>query len=392
MTSLLTLVVLVLAAFLGAFVFRHVRSDNALLNSVSYTGLFYIILGFVLGPYAADIINQDIIRELNIIYSLVLGWAGFLIGLQTNVKRIQRFPRKFYVYSISNFSIVIIVSFVIFIFMSHYFGWEYGVFSLLVLSISGAVTSPILFGVFARDYKVIPESSYLFQFSSAFDNILGVILFGVILAAGNINFNHISSGYGLFYSLAVSVIAIVIYYFLSKEFKKEDEKLLLLIGLLLIVTGAAFHFKQSIIFISFIFGFGLANSRVKTRGLLREINQIEKPMYVLLLIFVGVNLTYDSSIYFLIFIFFFFIHLVSKLLSGFLTLHTLPEKLRLGPFMGMGNLGMGGLSLAMILDFYLIKQSLAANIFLFAVTITLIIQDAMSWYYLRKVLVKDKKN
>lgn len=391
MTSLLTILILVSLSFLGSYIFNKLKSDNAFINSAAYTGIFYIIIGVILGPHAADIINQPIMKELSILYSLVLGWAGFLIGLQTNLKGLRRFPRKFYLYSTSNILVVILVSLLLFFVLTNYFKWNYGIFSLLVLTISGAVTSPILFGHFVRDYRVIPESSYLLQFNSAFDNIIGVILFGIVLASGNIGFNAGQAGIELLFSLGISILAIVMYYYLSKEFKNEDEKFLLLIGLLLVVDGAALYFNQSVIFMSYIFGFGLANTHIKTRGLLRDINQIEKPMYILLLIFVGANLTYSSPMYFAVFLLFFFIHLAGKLFSGWLTNHFLPKKLQLGPLMGMSNLGLGGLSLAMILDFHLLKQSAETGIFLFAIVLTLFIQDTMSWYYLRTVLVKNPR-
>jgi len=391
MTSLLTILVLVALSFLGSYIFNKLKSDNVFINSIAYTGLFYIFIGIVLGPFAAYIVNQKIMKEVSILYSLVLGWAGFLIGLQTNLKGLRRFPRKYYIYSASSILIVIFVSLSLFLAVNSCFKWNYGLLSLLVLTISGAVTSPILFGHFVRDYRVIPESSYLLQFNSAFDNIVGILLFGLILAAGNIVDGAVNAGIELLYSLGISAAAIVIYYYLSKEFKQSDEKFLLLIGLLLIVDGVALYFEQSIIFMSYVFGFGLANTHIKTRGLLKEINQVEKPMYVLLLIFAGANLTYGSSMYFAVFLLFFTVHLISKLLSGVLTNYFLPDKLRLGPFMGMGNLGLGGLSIAMILDFYLKKQSADAGIFLFAIILTLVLQDSMSWFYLRRVLVINPK-
>jgi len=335
MTSLLTILILVSLSFLGSYIFSKLKSDNAFINSAAYTGIFYILMGVILGPHAADIINQLIMNELSILYSLVLGWAGFLIGLQTNLKGLRRFSRQFYLYSASNILVVILVTFFLFIAVNNYFNWNYGILSLFILTISGAVTSPILFGYFVRDYRVFPESSYLLQFNSAFDNIIGVILFGIILAAGNIVSNAGQAGIELLFAFGISIIAIAVYYYLSKEFKNEEEKFLLLIGLLLIVDGAALYFNQSVIFMSYIFGFGLANAHIKTRGLLRDINQLEKPMYILLLIFVGANLTYSSPMYFAVFLFFFLIHLAGKLFSGWLTNHALPEKLRLGPLMGI---------------------------------------------------------
>jgi len=390
MTSLLTLVFLALIAFLGAAVFKKLKTENALVNSLIYSGLLYFFLGFLLGPYVFDIINKKIINELNIIYALVLGWAGFMVGLQTNIRFMKRFPLKYYGYSVAHFSMVMLISFVLFYSVVRFFLWDISFLNLWVLSLMGAVTSPILFALVVRDHKVISKFSHLLQFNAAFDNLLGVIIFGIVIAMENVHFPQWRGGYEWLFSAAVATLAVFIFTFLYKQLKSGEERYLLLIGLLLIVDGAAIQFNQSLIFMSFIFGFGLANSGLNTRSLFLDIQKIEKPLYVLLLVFVGVNLTFPSSFFLTLLLLFFFIHLFSKMVSGSFSNLFLPAERKLPLHIGIGNLGLGGLSLAMVLDYYLANQTALANNFLFALTITLIIQDALAWLYLRKVIVRNE--
>lgn len=391
MTSLLTLVVLVLIAFLGSYFFKKYKPSNPFVNSLAYTGSLYFLLGILFGPRVLDVINQTIIKDINVLYALVLGWVGFLVGLQTNVKRMIRFPARYYLFSSANFFIVILFTFSLFYACLSFTAQTPGLVSLLVLSVAGSVTSPIMFGIVARDYKVVPEISHILQFNSAFDNLLGIFLFGIAIALSTIITKDSIAGYGLLLSLIIPLLAVAIYYFLDEELKTSEEKFLLLLGLLFIVDGVALYFSQSLIFISFVFGAGLANSPVKTRSMLQDVARLEKPMYILLLVFVGVNLNYSSVFYLLVFSFFFLIHLGSKMLSGYLTQFIVPEKYRLGNWTGLANLGLGGLPLAMILDFYLIKNKPEALVFLFAITLTLIIQDAISWFYLKKTITKSPR-
>ena len=391
MTPLLTLVLLVVIAFLGALVFKKYKLDNPIINSLAYTGSLYFVLGYILGPAVLDFINQKIIKELSVLYALVLGWAGFLIGLQANVKKMRRFPFKYYAYSLSNILIVLFISFGTLIVYSFYVGGGWGIVDLLVLSIAGMITSPIIFGIIFRDYRVVPEAMHILQFNSAFDNLVGVVAFGAVIAFASINTGLGTLGFALLFSVVIALIAVAIYYFLSPELESAEERFLLLLGLLFVVDGVALYFNQSLIFLSFLFGFGLANAPVKTRGLLQDITKLEKPMYVLLLIFVGVNLNFTNQSILPLLLLFFIIHLFSKIIAGYSSQFMLSQKYRFGTFNGMANIGLGGLSLAMILDFYLTTQSTEGQILLIAVTFTLVFQDAASWHYLRKTIVKKEK-
>jgi hypothetical protein len=248
-----------------------------------------------------------------------------------------------------------------------------------------------MFGIISRDYRVIPEASHILQFNSAFDNLLGVLFFGIIISAGTMAPATGAGLAGLLFSVTVPILAVILYTVLVVELSTPEERFLLLLGLLFLADGIALHFNQSLIFISFLFGFGLANSPVKTSEMLLDVAKLEKPMYVLLLVFVGTMLNYAADIYLLVFFLFFIIHLFSKLLSGYITQFIVPEKYRLGAWGGLANLGLGGLPLAIILDFYLIKNNEIVVIFLFAITITLVLQDAFSWFYLRKSITKERR-
>ena len=77
MTTLLSLVLLVLVAYLGSMLFHRFPINKGWLKSLTYTGNLYLILGYIIGPQILNLINQEIIGQLNVLYALVLGWAGF---------------------------------------------------------------------------------------------------------------------------------------------------------------------------------------------------------------------------------------------------------------------------------------------------------------------------
>ena len=110
MTSLLSIVLIVLLAFAGSVVFKKIRIRSTLFESIAYTGILYIVLGYLLSPNVFGVFNQNILNDLNILFALVLGWAGFLVGLQAKLTGMLRFPPMYFRYTITNTLLVFLLS------------------------------------------------------------------------------------------------------------------------------------------------------------------------------------------------------------------------------------------------------------------------------------------
>lgn len=391
MNILISLVLLVLIAYLGSVIFHRYPIKSNWLKSVIYSGNLYIILGFAIGPNILNLINNDIVNQLNVLYALVLGWAGFLIGLQTSIKSLKRFRRLYYYFATSNFIFAFSLSSILLILTFPLFQSEFQNIEIIVLATASAVTSPIMLGVILREHRVHGKFTHLLQFVSGFDNIIGVIILGIIMA-GVSNLTLFASTPIKIFIIIVPVIlggiASVLYYILSRELKGEQESFLLLISLLIFTIGIAIYLKQSILFTAFLFGAGLSNLPINTKKLYINIQQIEKPLYILLLIFVGVSINLISYQYIVLVILFLIIHLIVIFLSGYLANKITRKKLHLNNTIGLSNLGMGGLSLAIILDFHLTNPSDFSNLLLFILAISIIFNDLASYKYLEKMFSK----
>ena len=152
MNILLSLVFLVLIAYVGSIIFHRYPIKSNWLNSILYSGNLYIVMGFVIGPNVINLINGKIIDQLNVLYALVLGWAGFLIGLQTNFKNLKRFRRIYYYFATSNFFIAFSLSSILLILTFPLILEKLRNTEIIILATASAVTSPIMLGIFLRDH------------------------------------------------------------------------------------------------------------------------------------------------------------------------------------------------------------------------------------------------
>ena len=183
-------------------------------------------------------------------------------------------------------------------------------------------------------------------------------------------------------------MAAYLYYYLSKDFKSDQEYFFTCHWLTYLYCWDSLFAKAKPIIHRFCFGVGLSNLKINTKKLYLNIQQVEKPLYILLLIFVGANITIESKYYLIYLLIFLVIHLIVIVVSGFTANMLIQKKLHISGFIGLANLGMGGLSLAIILDFHLTNPSSFSNLLIFILAISLIVNDLISYKFLEKFLVK----
>jgi len=241
-----------------------------------------------------------------------------------------------------------------------------------------------------RDHRVHARLSHLLQFQAAFDNLLGVFMIGIIVLADAFfgrQSIQLMALHGIIV-LIVSIAAAWIYSTLMKDKVSAEENFLYIIGLLMFVVGSALYFGMSILLAALIFGMLTANISGNTRRLYQNIQQVEKPMYVLLLIYAGLNVHLDIN--YILLVAFFLLHIIAKLVAEYTANYSLGQEERHSGWLGFGNIGMGGLSLAIILDYNLIYGTQTPDGLLLIVITALFFQDGMALRYLEKRLIKVK--
>jgi Kef-type K+ transport system membrane component KefB len=387
MTPLLSLVILSVFAYLGSAILRKFRHSISWLENLNYSGSLFLILGILIGPSVLQILNTAIIHNLNVLVGLVLGWSGFLVGLQFKFSELKRFQSSYFFFSITNYLIMQVLLFAVIVATGSLLDHVFETTDLVILAIIGAVSSPIMIGLLKRKYKLRGQLVHLLQFSVAFDTIPAIILFGVLMILFNYNFQFSDVSIILILlSLTINIAAGYLFYLLTKELRNQQQYFLILLGLLILQVGIAITFNLSVLFSAFVFGTMLTNLPINTRKLYQSIADAERPLYFLMLIFIGARIN-EFSWLLIAFAFTFVLgRTLLKMTAVFITAKPFRDhELNIG-ISGLAHLGMGGISLAFALDYNLGNTTAFADHILFFVSASVIINEIITLLISNKVV------
>ena len=379
MTPFLGIIFLFILAYIGSFLYERYHLATGWTKVILYSGSLNLVIGYIIGPHFFGLLSDAIIGKLYVLVALVLGWAGFLIGLQAKAIELKRFQSTYYLYSGINFILTFVGLFIVIFFMDLIFKFNLDLPLIILLAILGSVSSPILVGLLKEKLKLRGPMIHLIQFSVALDNMAGVICFGLVMLFVNQFFYqdvHILAM--IFGSFLFSVFMSWLFYKISIMIDNLHQFFLVLIGFVLVIVGVALNLNQSVLLISFIFGVVLTNLPVDTRKLYQSIDNAEKPLYYLMMIFIGAILgNIDIDLLLIIFIMVIF-RLAIKYLAGNLARFPLQAIKNHHSRIGLPKIGMGGIALAMSLDFHLSLQNEFSQKILFIVSVMAIINVIIS--------------
>jgi hypothetical protein len=388
MTPLLSLILLVLLAYVGALFLHNTKTSSAVFKGITSSGIIYLLLGYLIGPHALKILDVQVLDRLSLILAFVLGWTGFIIGLQINAKQMLRFPLSYYWKTLLIFTLNIIFISIGLIIVKHFIYNALKLMEIIVLAIAGSIGSPLLIGLLKKDYKIRGKLIHFLQFNSAYDNMVSIVIIGIIIFFSN-EMKHeipvIIKKMAILFAGA-SIMAIL-FYLIAKSIKSVPQYFLLIIGFILILVGTAMHMGHSAIFSSFIFGMVLANLPINTWKLFQTISSTEKPIYLMLLIFVGANLSFSSPIIIVVILIFIVLRFVINYFSSWLIISRFMELKPYFKTIGYAGIGMGGLSLAFGLDFYMINNYGYGKEVLFVLSIAYIVNDTFSLKILENTII-----
>lgn len=385
MTPLLSLILLVLIAYIGAVFLHKIRTRSLILKSVTNSGIIYLLLGFLLGPNVLKILDISVLNDLSLVEAFVLGWAGFIIGLQINVKQMLRFPKNYYWKTLLIFAISFLLLTILIFTISIFIYKKLILSEIVVLAVAGAVSSPLLIGLLKKEYKLKGKLIHYLQFHSAFDNMIGIVIIGIMIFLSieiKKEFSLLLRNMMILFGGA-SVMA-VLFYFTAQHIKTIPQYFLLIIGFILILVGTAIHIGHSVIFISFIFGVVLANLSINTWKLYQTISSTEKPIYLIMLILIGARLPLSGTFIALLIILYIIIRFIINFGVTTLIISRFEEFKPHLNIIRYAVVGMGGLSLAFGLDYYLLNSYSLGSDVLFILAISYIVNDTFSLKLLEK--------
>lgn len=389
MTPLLSLIFLVLIAYVGALFLHNVKTSSSIFRGITNSGIIYLLLGYIIGPNVLKVLDLQVLNDLSLLIAFVLGWTGFIIGLQINAKQMRRFPISYYWKTLLIFTLNFVFMTLGLLIVKQFIYNRFTLTEIIVLSIAGSISSPLLIGLLKKDYKIRGKLIHFLQFHSAYDNMVSIVIIGIMIFLGNELKNEVPIIIkNMSILLAGATIMAIIFYYIAKDIKSVPQYFLLIIGFILMLVGTAMHMGQSVIFISFLFGMILANLPINTWKLFQTISNTEKPIYLLLLIFIGARLPQSTYMLLLIIIIYSFGRFIIKYISSWIIISKFRElKPNIG-IIGLSGIGMGGLSLAFGLDYYLLNNYSFGENVLLILAVAYILNDTFSLKLLEKKIQK----
>lgn len=294
MNALYAFGLLILIALLGAR-FITKRTSLTPVNYFFSSGFIYILLGLFLGRSGIDVLSADVLIGFIPLISLGLGWVGFLFGFQLERKYLGCFPGKFIGLSfLQSLFVFLLGGWVFSLVLKRFYPSEdiffiYGIAAAFGLLLS--LNSPTLLTMAS---KVVPERGnyyYLARFLVSVSGFWGIA--GLALLSSFWHFPFFDSkiflkggAFLLLFTLFPVLIGYLFHWMTGKK-TTEEEKLVYLLGLVFFVSGAAFYFNISPLYVGMVMGITYSNLTKIHEKLYPLLLSTEKPLYITFLILIG---------------------------------------------------------------------------------------------------------
>lgn len=321
---------------------------------VHLTGLEFLVLGLLLGPGFFNILNESTLRSLEPFSALALGWIGLLAGFQFEAVQIRRFPPAFFAAGLVESGVTTLVSFCCLYPVLPLFVQMPGAMHLvttLALSAAAGCTAQSVLGLMFLSYAGTGMSALrLLRYIGSLDGLLPMALLVLIFFTrpGPLSINPLDILVLL--AAALAVIFMVYMFFLTRR-RDTDELALVVIGMTVLTSGAASLIGFSPLLANFFIGICLVNLTREKEKIFQLLVSIEKPVYLVLLIFLGAgwhlpgfSMAVPAVVYWLV-------RMLGKITGGLAAAGSLPALRGYPRLLGLGLMEQGGLAVAILFDF-----------------------------------------
>ena len=358
------------------------------------TGTEFLFLGLLIGPQFLNLMDTRTILKLEPLATFILGWIGLLFGFQFEISKLRRYPIEYLTATLVD---GVLTSTLVFtgifagcmIFFA--FSLSYSLIISLILCAAAACTAQTGLALISMDVTGGGKNLITFlKYMSAVDGVGAMLMLGVVFLMRPIiseaDGGMLIQGRNAAIILCLSGSLLTLFGLFLIGRLVEREMVLVVIGMVVIAGGSAAVLHFSPLLANFILGIFLANLTRNKERIFNMLVGIEKPVYILALIFLGVNWQIDSGWFFLLAAGYALIRAVGKFAGGFSLRFLGPELRKFPSFIGLGLLAPGGLTLAILLDFHQGFPMEISSIILSIALPAVIYSDIISPHILKKVV------
>jgi hypothetical protein len=289
--TILGLIAIALFAYLGATLFRISRLPLTVRTIIS-SGISYLILGFLLGPQATEMLSYDDIAELDVVINLGVGWVGLLFGLQFYGRNLKRISLRSYLgIGLESMTTFVLVGLGMWFAVSSSSLAGPAWLTVVVLAIIGSTTSPTIGAEVINQLQPSGKVTDMVRLFSSIDATLAIVLLGSILCFSPLHASGsglLASGWIWFLVLVILGFILGVLFHLLTLYRYTDNQLFVIsLGLVVFCGGVAHYLLISPLLLNFIVGIVVANRSPQYLRVLNSLLSIEKPLYFVLLTIAG---------------------------------------------------------------------------------------------------------
>ncbi|MGE0395262.1 MAG: cation:proton antiporter [Kofleriaceae bacterium] len=293
MKVIVGLIVLVVLAYLGGHR-RVVRFQERLgISGVITAGFPFVALGLVAASDQVGILNTDIIERLRPVLQFGLGWIGFIIGAQLDIRVLDRVPKGtaylILVEALGPFGITIAGCGAVMIAFGQSWRDPFVWRDLILLGTAAAMTAPRKFRGFAnRTWHEGRSVDVLLGQLDELVGVLGLLFITAYFRSETEGSWQIPNTAWVFVSLGLGVAIGVVVFAMVRLPKSNAEFLAVVLGGIAFASGIAGHMMLSPIVICFLAGVLVTNFPNDQReNIFKILRHLERPVHMMFLIVAG---------------------------------------------------------------------------------------------------------
>jgi len=230
----------------------------------------------------------------------------------------------------------------------------------------------------------------LLRYISSIDGLTGILILGFAFLSRDSISNYSLTVSERIAGFLIPIFActgfMILYLLFLIRRKQESELSLVVIGMAVFTSGAAMVLNFSPLFANFLLGVCIVNLTRDKERIFNLLVSVEKPVYLILLIFLGCMLQPPEPWMLLAAGLFFLFRTMGKMSGGYIVTCLQKKDTHLKPYLGYGLLEQGGLPFAILYDFYQGFPDKAAGQIISIVILSIIFNDLISPIMLNRLL------
>ncbi len=361
------------------------------------TGTEYLFLGLLLGPLFLNLLDKKTLNSIEPFSALLLGWVGLLCGFQFEIKELRRFSKTYFGAAVTeSFVTFSIVASTVYFLAPIYFYIPKTILIISAISLGATASCTAQTGLALLTATIINKRSEIILFLRYISSINSIMAFFFFAPVFFFNTREISNpswfittGFEIFAIVIANICLVLLYNLFLAQRRNKNELMIVIIGMVVLTSGAASILQFSPLIANFIMGVFIVNTTRERERIFALLISIEKPVYILLLVFIGAYWTPDSFVFILLAIVYSILRLIGKFTGGFLAAKISYKKQNFPISTGFGLIEQGGIPLAILFDF---QQSFSYNLttqIASVAIIALIVNDLISPLFIQRFLNKE---